>query len=1001
MSIETVRQEFLSVPEQYRAGLRYGLPLAWIGRNPDRTYLTEELERTFADLLNKGFNIIETGGQGSGTDPENHGFYSGAWREQFKKLLRRCNELGIHVQLTGVMTSQPVGYLEPDSDKCEDYRPKRLYATEPVRGLSGTVSSLTLTGESISRRNDPVAVVAVRQEEGVMLESRELSLSDFRFETVEIPEPERRLNMDSARIRIELKGNEALKELDLSQVMKGIRGRVTDDGEPNPTGSVPGGPPSVPDVEGPEGDATPSPPGGMPAGGPPGYEERAIVEPASYQVHVTYTGSGFDLGSGNWDLIAYYELPNPQESYVPGGGFMGAPSPDNVTTIVNNFSTAGAEKVIEAYERHLFDDELRQLLRQNGAGLFYDGGDGDPRCDAVTWSEALPERFEAYTGYSILPYLPVIYSGYHLPGDGEDRLAIEKLKVLSMLYGDFLDRLSAWLGTYNMDLHFQAAYSTHLETQEAMGRISVPEVESLNYTSCIGGYIASTSAARLAGHNTVSCEMGATFRNPYDGRLRNLLSEINLALVSGVNQMKLHTSTFRYGENTLWPGHNIHYSSLPDWNDTQPFWLDMDKIAGAIDRGQLAVRRGQAKRDLIVYLRRFQEPEGGIDNCDHLLRYGYTYDYYNAEMLAALESVDAAGFKAIIVEEDKLCRDGRMPTDAAKAILRFAETGIPVIVQGRIPEKTEGLHDSDAELSDLWNRIAATGNMMQVSDKAEIVPALQSFRIRPNLEPERPGGFASWCSEEQDVRCYFILNQGRTYYRAYPQRENYCGTISLKGSGGLYRTDLWTGETVPVPYVRNGDYVTFNLDLKSWETAVFLLGGEEHQVPQVEKCFAEPVSLNGWILQIESWTPVYPYGTSAETPEGVMTEKELLPPAALEELVPWKDIPGVDKSLSGVGYYTAAFDWDGTFDGVVLDLGDAYDTARVWVNGREAGLDQLSLRADISDLVHPGANTLLVRVPTGLCNLLYSMGGIPCEEGYADFGLLGPVTLQPWKKTSV
>ena len=85
----------------------------------------------------------------------------------------------------------------------------------------------------------------------------------------------------------------------------------------------------------------------------------------------------------------------------------------------------------------------------------------------------------------------------------------------------------------------------------------------------------------------------------------------------------------------------------------------------------------------------------------------------------------------------------------------------------------------------------------------------------------------------------------------------------------------------------------------------------------------------------------------------------------------------------------------------MLDLGSAYDTARVWVNGREAGLDQLSLRADISVLVHPGANTLLVRVPSGLCNLLYSLGGIPCEEGYADFGLLGPVTLRLWKKTSV
>lgn len=350
----------------------------------------------------------------------------------------------------------------------------------------------------------------------------------------------------------------------------------------------------------------------------------------------------------------------------------------------------------------------------------------------------------------------MIYSGYDLPGDGNQRLNIEKLKVLSIMYGDFLKRMSDWLEGYGMGYHHQAAYSTHLETQEAMGHISVPEVESLNYMDCMGGYIAATSAARLHGHQKVSCEMGATFRNPYNGRLRNLLTQINLALVSGVNQMKLHTSTFRYGENGLWPGTNIHYSSLPDFNDTQPFWSEMDLICGAIDRGQFVVRRGKAKRDVLVYLRRFQEPEGATDNLDHLLKYGYTYDYYNAEMLELLADgkngvidPERAGFKAIIVEESLLCRDGRMPSRAASAILRQAKAGVPVIVQGKPPEKTEGLHDSDETLHSLWTEIEATGNYCRVETVEEIVPVLREFGVRPYLEPEHTGGLVSWCSVEE------------------------------------------------------------------------------------------------------------------------------------------------------------------------------------------------------------------------------------------------------------
>lgn len=515
--MEKVKNQFANVPEAYRAGLRYGLPLAWIGRNEDKTYLTEEMERTFAELLEKGFNVMETGGQGSGSDPENDGFPGENWKRMFKKLLKRANELGIHIQLTAVMNGQPMGYLEDDSDKCENYRPKRLYATEPATIPEGKIRALTLTGESITPANTPVALVAVRHDGNKLWqEAKLLPIEDFSLSVEEIPvEMRKPADPNSARIKIELKGNEAVKELDTSCVMRGIRGPVTDGGEINPTPmAMPGGPSPAP-AEGddvPEGSGPEGAPGGMPAGGPPGYEERAIVIPATHKVTFTYTGGGIDLGEGNWDVIAYYQLPNPNESYVSGGGFMGMHAGNRRQTITNCFTPAGAEKVIETYEKHVFDDEMRQLLRENGAGLFYDGGDGDPRCDGVTWSEGLVEKFQAYTGYDLRPYLPVIYSGYSLPGDGEARLEIEKLKVLSIMYSDFLKTMSDWLAGYNMGYHHQAAYSTHLETQEAMCHISVPEVESLNYVDCVGGYIAATSAARLHGHKKVSCERHTPIR---------------------------------------------------------------------------------------------------------------------------------------------------------------------------------------------------------------------------------------------------------------------------------------------------------------------------------------------------------------------------------------------------------------------------------------------------------------------------------------------------------
>lgn len=997
-SLPEAAEKFQNVPVEYRAGLRYGLPLSWIGMVDDNQYLLDELDRTLEDLRSKGFSHIETGGQGSGRDEVEKGqVVSENWKKMFKMLLKKCNETDIHIQLSGICDTQPTGLLEPDSDGNENYRPKKLYATEPAENLSGTVTSLTLEGESINSVNKLIAVAAVRWEKApdggkTLMDSR--LLEDFAIETTPIPEGERSLK-NSARIKIEQRMDKILDSIDMSAVLRGCSGRVNDDGSPN----------STPVVNAPGPGAAPPPggPGGEGMGfGPPGYEKRSIQESASYAVTVTYKGSGFTLADGNWDIIAYYELCNPKNTHTPNPSFFNFGGGDKYT-ITNCFSAAGAEKVIDTYERYIFDDEIRELFRQNKGGLFYDGGDGDPRCDDVTWTEDLPRAFEEYTGYSLLPYLPVIYSGYELPGDGEKRLLTEKYKVLSILYKSFLTRMSQWLEGYNAGYHHQVAYSTTLETQEAMRGLSRPEVESLNYMSNPGAYIAATSAARLEGNDLVSCEMGATFRNPYDGTLRNLMTEINTALVSGVNQMKLHTSTFVYGEDARWPGCNIHYSSLPDFNATQPFWHEMDLFGPAICRGQYAVRRGVARRDLMLYLRRFMEPEGNYDCCDSIVRAGYTYDFYDAEMMRDAGPVsggviqpERAAFKAIVVEHDKLF-EGRMPTMAAEAILGYAKAGIPVVVSGPLPDRTEGLEDSDERLAQLWQDIRATGMLKQVDTNDDVPAALAEMGVRPNLEPEMPSGVTSWLTDDQGIRCFYLFNQARTYYHVYPQAADVCQRFSFKAQGDPYEVNIWTGEITPVAgFRRKGEYVSFTVDMAAGEAKIFIFGGESSpSAPEKVRKYGETLTLDkGWVLQLESWSPAMPYGTSAARPEGALTKKEMLEPVALEALVPWKDIPGVPQSVSGVGYYTTSFDWDGQYTGAELCLGSCYDTVRVWVNGHEALMDQLGLRGQIGHLLKKGANTLMVRTTSGLCNVLYDLGAFPNEFGYSAFGLTGPVEIK-------
>ncbi|MGO4374986.1 hypothetical protein AB4Z21_30390, partial [Paenibacillus sp. MCAF20] len=76
---------------------------------------------------------------------------------------------------------------------------------------------------------------------------------------------------------------------------------------------------------------------------------------------------------------------------------------------------------------------------------------------------------------------------------------------------------------------------------------------------------------------------------------------------------------------------------------------------------------------------------------------------------------------------------------------------------------------------------------------------------------------------------------------------------------------------------------------------------------------------------------------------------------------------------------------------VKLDLGEAPELARLWVNGREAGVRMWSpYLFDIGDFLRPGTNVLKVTVTNSLANLYDG-------KSYAS-GLIGPVQLNGVRK---
>lgn len=118
-------------------------------------------------------------------------------------------------------------------------------------------------------------------------------------------------------------------------------------------------------------------------------------------------------------------------------------------------------------------------------------------------------------------------------------------------------------------------------------------------------------------------------------------------------------------------------------------------------------------------------------------------------------------------------------------------------------------------------------------------------------------------------------------------------------------------------------------------------------------------------------------------------QSPILPPEALciSILDSWASWKGLEH-FSGTITYTAEWEWDDTagVESLILDLGEVHDTARLTINGRDAGVRLWApYTYDISPYRRPGVNRISVEVTNSLANHL--------EGRSLPSGILGPVRL--------
>ncbi|CAK7218393.1 hypothetical protein SBRCBS47491_003494 [Sporothrix bragantina] len=450
---------------------------------------------------------------------------------------------------------------------------------------------------------------------------------------------------------------------------------------------------------------------------------------------------------------------------------------------------------------------------------------------------------------------------------------------------------------------------------------------------------------------------------------------------------------------------------------------------------------------------------------DDLLAAGYTYGYLDPTTLASPEAavrdgvlaLDKQAYRALIVRGSDTIRT----VEAADTLAKHAHAGLPLIFAGGLPSYLgRGSHHDSAGRAYVYQTLGALrhlDNVHFVPHEDGLADVLASRGVVPRTRIVSSSSSSSriwpmWRETDDGSAQYaFVFNDGN---------ERSTVSMAFQTTGRPYRYDAASGAVTAINLYTQDKYkntTTLSLDLEQHQA--ILVGFHNNEAPalhatntsagildvrlsddgkrifaivgpssskhtewvqtsdgvvhHVPASRAAPAAFNltNWTLIVEHWDPPSSLLAGDNAQRWNSTHK-------LNHLASWQHIPRL-KHVSGRGYYSTSFVWKGKSDGAFLSLGPVIQTVTVSVNGRALpSVDPLGAsKMDISPHLIPNThNTIEVVVSTTLANRLSPMWetlrtsgapptglfGSPTKPpGDADYGLLGPVTITPYRKVAL
>lgn len=603
----------------------------------------------------------------------------------------------------------------------------------------------------------------------------------------------------------------------------------------------------------------------------------------------------------------------------------------------NPFSPAALESVIEHFEPHF-----------RGLGIraqFHDSWEYTSDC--------CPEFFDSFRnrrGYDITEYTEPLSGG----GDPDIACRVRydaRLTLAEMALENFIVPWTEWCHRCGQ-LSRNQAHGSPGNLLDLYAAADIPETEVFGEFTADTPLVSklASSAAHVAGRPLVSSETGTWLGEHFNVSLADLKQLVDNLFVAGINHHVYHGTAYS-PPGAEWPGW-LFYAAA-QLNPRNPVWRDFHALNAYVTRCQSVLQNGSPDNDLLVYfpihdllhapgeqLARkltieadWLEQLPAAETFRELWRRGYAFDYVSdrqLEQLAVEDGLLAApggDYRAILVPPCDY-----LPVATAERLLELARGGARVAFASPMAPDVPGLAQMEKRRARLQELLGEAGAGLDINS------ALEVLGVKREPMADVPG--LNFVRRRHDRgRDYLIANQG------CEPVDQWVRTTADFTSALIM--DPRSGRTGAAP-TRGDEDREVRLRLEPGESLVLRALREE---VSPARAWQRPGADATWHRLEGTWRVEFIAG-GPHLPPGYKTQ----------ELSSWADRGGEAERFAGTARYVMEFDAPGEAGAWELDLGTVHSSARVRLNGEEAGtLIGPSFRTVLPEL-RPAGNLLEIEV---------------------------------------